>query len=196
MTRSAIALIALALVAASCGDSASDDSVATLEKTPTATNATTATDAGLEGEEAVLEYVQCLRDEGLEIQDPDLVKQGSLGLRREFVDDPGDPLPNNVEAAFEACENLRSDFSQRFERVDPSETEDRLLAFAQCMRDEGVTDFPDPDLSVWAPGAGLGPGNGPFGEAIFELEGDAGASSALKTCQASYGGAGTGQGGG
>jgi hypothetical protein len=60
------------------------------------------------------------------------------------------------------------------------------------MRDEGMSDFPDPDLSVWEPGAGLGPGNGPFGTVLFELSEDPSAQDALSACQAAYGGAGTG----
>jgi hypothetical protein len=189
-----VVLSVLVLAVAACGDSptTASEAVASLEETTTTTSITTALQAVVATDEAILDYVECLREEGLDIEDPELDGEGGLGLRRQFVDDPGEPLPRQVEAAFDACDVLRDDFEQRFEAVDTSDTEDRLLAFAQCMRDEGITEFPDPDLSVWEPGAGLGPGNGPFGTTIFGLQASNEGATALSSCQALFGGPGTG----
>jgi hypothetical protein len=189
-----VVLSVLVLAVAACGDSptTASEAVASLEETTTTTSITTPLQAVVATDEAILDYVECLREEGLDIEDPELDGEGGLGLRRQFVDDPGEPLPRQVEAAFDACDVLRDDFEQRFEAVDTSDTEDRLLAFAQCMRDEGITEFPDPDLSVWEPGAGLGPGNGPFGTTIFGLQASNEGAAALSSCQALFGGPGTG----
>jgi hypothetical protein len=45
---------------------------------------------------------------------------------------------------------------------------------------------------VWEPGAGLGPGNGPFGTTIFGLQASNEGAAALSSCQALFGGPGTG----
>lgn len=169
------------------------EGVASLDETST-TSSTTPAQAEIAIDEAILDYVQCLRDQGLEVQDPDLSDDGPLGLRRQFVDESGE-LPDDVLEAFEACDDSRADMSGRFEDVDMTDVEDRLLAFASCMRDEGFLDFPDPNLSVWAPGAGLGPGNGPFGTALSDLREDPANVAGIETCQALYGGPGTGGGG-
>jgi hypothetical protein len=191
--RTAITLTAFALTLAACGGGdASTDEVATLDETATTTSSTTPQQAEVAIDEAILDYVQCLRDEGLEVQDPDLSIDGPLGLRKQFVEEDGVTISDEVRAAFDACDDMRADMGSRFDDVDLSDTEDRLLAFAQCMRDEGFTDFPDPDLSVWAPGAGLGPGNGPFGTVLTDLREDPANAAGIETCQALYGGAGTG----
>jgi hypothetical protein len=193
----ALALSALTLVVASCGSdgSAATDGVASLDETPTTTSSTTPAQAEADADEAVLAYVQCLRDEGLEIQDPDLSGEGGLGLRRQFAEE-GEALPQDVEAAFDACDDMRDGVATRFENVDTSDTEDRLLAFARCMRDGGITDFPDPNLSVWTPGAGLGPGKGPFGTTLSDMKESGVGQDVVASCQASFGGPGTGSGGG
>lgn len=194
MKRTALAFSALALLVSACGGTATDATtgVASLEENPTTTSSTTPQQAEVAIDDAILEYVQCLRDEGLEVQDPDLSIDGPLGLRRQFVTEVGDDLPDNVQAAFDACDDTRADMSGRFEDVDLSDTEDRLLAFSVCMREQGFTEFPDPDLSVWAPGAGLGPGNGPFGTSLTDLREDPANATGIDYCQALYGGAGTG----
>lgn len=53
--------------------------------------------------------------------------------------------------------------------------EERLLEFAQCMRDEGV-DISDPDPTVFGPGSG---GGRPFGGLDFD---DADVSAAFEVC--------------
>jgi hypothetical protein len=193
----ALTLCAFTLVVGACSsdESATTDAVASLDETPTTTSSTTPAEANADADEAILAYVQCLRDEGLDLQDPDLSDDGGLGLRRQFADE-GEEISQEVEAAFDACDDMRDGVATRFENVDTSDTEDRLLAFSQCMRDGGVADFPDPDLSVWEPGAGLGPGNGPFGTTLSDMKTAGIGQDVVASCQASFGGPGTGSGGG
>jgi hypothetical protein len=61
---------------------------------------------------------------------------------------------------------------------DMSEIQDAALAFAKCMRAEGV-DVPDPDFS-----RGLGQGAGPFGDLDTD---DPKVSAALEKCQSELG---------
>src|SRR5210317_852480 len=81
-------------------------------------------------EEGVLNFAQCMREEGIDFPDP------SLNIEND----------NEFEAAFDNCENiLREALPEQFD-LDP-EVEaalvDASLEFSQCMREQGI-DFPDP----------------------------------------------------
>ena len=61
-------LFALALVAAACADGGDADGVATLEGSDTTSAAAaTVTDDQVDTEQAMLNFTQCLRDQGLDI---------------------------------------------------------------------------------------------------------------------------------
>jgi hypothetical protein len=89
--------------------------------------------------------------------------------------------------------------------ADRKEMQEQALEFAECMRDNGVEDFPDPDFSQDGPGVGPGtrverfnddddatadgPGSGevvagPFG--VVELD-DPTTKAAFETCQEDVG---------
>jgi hypothetical protein len=76
-----------------------------------------------------------MRDHGIDMADPD----PSTGVPQlgEGVD-PADPA---VKEALSACQGLLPAGG----RGDPSDADlDVYVAFAQCMRDNGLPDFPDP----------------------------------------------------
>ena len=50
-----------------------------------------------------------------------------------------------MQEAMEACKSILGDAFGAPAEIDP-EMQDKMLEFAQCMRDNGV-DFPDPDVS-------------------------------------------------
>lgn len=188
--RIPIALLALALVATACGDSASSAGVASLDEAATTTTANS-DDATLDTEEAVLAFAECLRDEGLDVPDPELDGEGgfTFSFREAFRVEGGGPN-EEFQGAFEACDHLMEGVIQRGGRGDDSEFQDDLLAFAECMRDNGV-DMADPDFS--------GEGQGPGGGLLFELDiDDPAIEAALETCQSefAFGGPGGGPGGG
>lgn len=87
-------------------------------------------------------YASCMRDHGIEMSDPD----PKTGL--QTVGDSVDPESAAFKAAHDACGHL---LPGGF-RGEPKETDaDAYLKFAQCMRENGMPDFPDPQ-----PGSGEG----------------------------------------
>ncbi len=87
-------------------------------------------------------YAGCMRDHGIEMSDPD----PKTGL--PTVGDSVDPESAAFKAAHEACGHLLPGGI----RGEPEDTDpDAYLKFAQCMRKNGMPDFPDPQ-----PGSGQG----------------------------------------
>jgi hypothetical protein len=83
-------------------------------------------------------YAQCMRDNGVpNFPDPD--PNGRFGAGHEALnrDDP------KYKAANEKCRDLLP-AGDKHDVAGP-ETIQNLVKFAQCMRDNGVPDFPDPD---------------------------------------------------
>lgn len=156
------ALVALVLILAACGGSGTDDEVATLEDTTETTQAP-AEEQGNDAEESLLQFAQCMRDNGVpDFPDPQLDSSGNL---RPFGRDGGpgqlEADQDTLEAAFEACSEIVEGLIQdAFRMIDQTEFQDNFLEFAQCMRDKGI-DMPDPDFSQ---GFGPGLGRGLFGD--------------------------------
>jgi len=105
------------------------------------TNVTVVEEEELSFEEGVLEFAQCMREEGIDFPDPSFDVDGNPNFDDVQIDNE-----EEFEAAFIACEDiLRNAFPDEFD-VDP-EVEaaliDASLEFSQCMREEGI-DFPDP----------------------------------------------------
>ena len=134
-----------------------------------ATGGESAEPGDLTDEEQLLAFAECMRENGVDFPDPVVEADGTVtfGFRpgggfaalREIGRDP------DLPAAREACQGLVEGlaFGPGPGGFDMIELQDRLLEFAQCMRDNGI-DIGDPDLSRFAPGADDGgqPG-GPFG---------------------------------
>lgn len=147
MKRIAALLAALALVASACGggDSA-DDGIATLDDDEGLV--TTTTEARLGGEEALLLFSECMRDEGIALPDIGVDSDGAPLLDPSLLD-VIDIESEEFENAFEECQPILS-ASQAFNiDLDPelqAFIADQLVDFSQCMRDNGFEDFPDPSL--------------------------------------------------
>jgi hypothetical protein len=94
--------------------------------------------------DAALVYAQCVRDNGYP-EFPDPIPGRGIMLRRDQGMSFNDP---RMLAAMEACQDLRppGDYGAGpAGAMGPGfADEEALLAFAQCMRDNGVPDFPDP----------------------------------------------------
>ena len=111
--------------------------VATIEST----TATTVVDEETTFEEGVLEFAQCMREEGINFPDPTFDIDGNPQFDNLEIENE-----EEFERAFENCEDiLRNALPEQFD-LDP-EVEaalvDASLEFSQCMRDQGI-DFPDP----------------------------------------------------
>ncbi len=176
-----VLLIAFALVVAACGGQ-SDDAVASLADT-TATTLEAETEA--DSEELLLEFAQCMRDNGVsDFPDPTLDADGNI---RPFGNGGGQGDlgvdRDTIQAAQEECTPIVEDLALNFFRANRGQIEDLLYEFASCMRDKGI-DMPDPDFSE-------GPlaGGGPFGDIDRE---DPEFQEAAETCSQVFGAGGFG----
>lgn len=193
----------VALVAAGCGGTEEDDGVASLDEASAGGGATATAEQDPEAAEAeLLAYVECLRGEGLDVPDPSVDSEGNLvlggpggGAGGGGAGEP--PDAEAFEAATEVCGEIPDSAVGAVGDLDSTEFEDAALAFAECMRENGV-DVPDPDFSDIGPGAGEqgegGGGGGPFGGAL-DTE-DPAVAEALEQCEDIFADAGVGPGAG
>jgi len=168
--KSLLAALLIALLAAACGgdSDAEEDGVLTLQDEETGSVTTT---TRLSADEAVLEVTRCMRDRGLEVPDIGVTADGQLDLN------PDDLIGIDLESdefqeAFTSCIavfQLSGGFDVSLDPELEALFQDQLQEFSQCMRDNGVVDFPDPQTGSGTPyplSAFLGFGDPTFEEAI------------------------------
>ena len=135
---SKVKILAFAAVFAACTIGGEESQgVVTIEST----TVTTGVDEETTFEEGVLEFAQCMREEGINFPDPTFDTDGNPQFDNLEIENE-----EEFESAFENCEDiLRNALPEQFD-LDP-EVEaalvDASLEFSQCMRDQGI-DFPDP----------------------------------------------------
>jgi hypothetical protein len=185
------ALLVVALLMAACGGTAagSDSGVASLSDSSTTTVA-----AEADPEEAAIAFTECMRENGIDMEDPTVDADGNVipGRPTDLPEPDGEggagevgpgALGEDLQAAFEECGDLLEGTTFGFTGEDQAELEDQLLALAQCLRDQGI-DVADPDLSG-GPDIVAGEGgdglraNGPFGIDFQDPE----VQAALDQCQ-------------
>lgn len=171
--RSLLLLVAVAvagLLLTACGGSDPPE-VANLGEAAETTADGETTEAPTDPEEAMLAYTECMRENGVDLPDPEFGGPGQSqgddeeGEGPRFQFGPGgeiDPNDPDFQQAQEACQSLLANIQGRFDPEMQEQFQDAALEFAQCMRDEGF-DFPDPEF-------GEGPGGGGFG--LFQQGGD------------------------
>lgn len=96
--------------------------------------ATPSAAASKDSRQAALDYVECLREHGLEVEDPG--PDGRLRLRVQGQD-------GKAEEAMEACRELAPQLDKNNPKA--KQQAETARAFASCMRENGVEKFPDPD---------------------------------------------------
>ena len=154
--RTSLMLVAcVILVAAACGGSDEGADVASLSGDGTPLELAEAADEEVDLEAALLEFTACMRENGVDLPDPEVDSEGNVALGVRQAAQAADIPREDMQAAFAECGDRLDGVAQLFERADITELEDQLLEFAQCMRDEGI-DMPDPDL-IFTPGDGDGP---------------------------------------
>ena len=160
--RYTVFLIAVILFAvAACSGNPEVDAVATLESTAPGVEATDAPpDPAVEGEQAALDFAQCMRDQGVDMGDPTVDAEGNLQLPPvEFSVSPdADPeaAKAEMEKTFAECEQHLDGVVLKTANLGSEvEFEDALLEYAGCMREQGI-DMPDPD--AWGGTIELGEG--------------------------------------
>lgn len=172
---SLLLLLAMVLVAAACsggGDADEPEGVLSLQE-DAANNVTTTT--RLSADEAVLEVTRCMRDRGLDVPDIGITADGQLDLRPEDL--AGIDLESeDFQEAFTSCIavfQLSGGFDVSLDPELEALFQDQLQEFSQCMRDNGVVDFPDPQT-----GSGT-----PYPMSAFLSFGDETFEAALETCR-------------
>jgi hypothetical protein len=188
-----VAALALAGAIAGCGggDDEPDDAVASLDEEAAADDGSDDDGGGgasniddAEFEDAMLEYAQCMRDNGIDMPDPEFDGDGGGGIM--INGGPDDEGPGEeLEAAEEVCgpiiEDARPDMD--LDPEEQAELQDQLVAVAECMRGRGH-DMPDPEVSAdggvrmraGGPGEGGAP-NEEFEQDIEECHEEAGMES-------------------
>ncbi|HVY77897.1 MAG TPA: hypothetical protein VG898_05270 [Solirubrobacterales bacterium] len=121
-------------------------------------------DKSASDEEAALEFTECLRAHGLEVEDP---KPGQKNIE---VGDTGDPA---TKRALAACNGKLGSAGQELSSEEQEEFREGALALAQCMREHGI-DMGDPEF--------LGPG-----KFHLDIDGIDTSSPAFKAAQAACG---------
>ena len=138
-------LAIVALVLAACGGG-SDDGVASLETDSTAAPEQSA-DIEVDNEQALTDFAQCMRDNGIDLDDPTVDANGNLTFGGRSQEENIEEFDQDaLQAAFDACDEYLAGVAMGFTSEDLSQFEDTLLEFTQCMRDRGF-DMDDPDLS-------------------------------------------------
>jgi hypothetical protein len=127
----------LALGVAGCGGPDKDDGVATAGSP--GSNATSSAGAdGLSEQERALKFAQCMRDNGVpNFPDPKTGDGGGMS-----IDIPEGADAKKVDAAMQTCKRYLPNGGEP-QKMDPQQLE-QLRKFAQCMRDNGIKNFPDP----------------------------------------------------
>ena len=151
-----LALLVVVVLAACSGASGAGNGVATLES-PDPSGDATEPEASLDPQEALLEFAACMREHGVDMPDPQLDGSGRVQVG---IGGPGGGRfqPEELEAAMEACRDLMPGGGPGGGGPSMSqEDQDRILEFAQCMRDHGI-DFPDPQFSDGGGVIRIGPG--------------------------------------
>jgi hypothetical protein len=126
--RPLAALAMAALIGAGCSDAPDENG--------------SAGNTNAANQEQAVKFAECMRDNGVsEFPDPDA--SGGLTIDGVVNGSSLDPSSPAWEAAIGACKDLQPPGFTGDGDVSADEQEARL-EFAQCMRNNGVEDFPDP----------------------------------------------------
>jgi hypothetical protein len=116
--------------------------VATLGSPPPVAEASLAPAEELSEHDAMLAYVECMRDNGVEVTDPIFDASGNLVDGLEF-EGGKDAKSEDFQAASEACGDFLVAFKPAADPALEAEQTEAALHFAVCMREQGL-DWPDP----------------------------------------------------
>jgi hypothetical protein len=164
----AVALLGVVVLVTACGSSSSDSSATGSPVTGSSSSGSSSSGSPSSGRGAsaarqsqALKYARCMRANGVpSFPDPDA--NGRFGgIQRKLAGDPG------FQAAQQACRGLAP--GGEHQSGSPAVVE-QLRKFAQCMRKNGLAQFPDPDA------------NGGFPPGTEQLQGDPNFPTALQAC--------------
>ena len=142
--RSIGLLLVLVVLAAALGATASAQ-VATLGSPAPSASEAPASPAP-EGQQALLDWAGCMREQAVEMDDPRFGLDGELigGLGKDGVGNKSDAKSEMYQLASEACNDQLAAFKAPPDAEQQAEQAEQLLVWAGCMREQGV-DLPDPN---------------------------------------------------
>jgi hypothetical protein len=124
-------------------------------------------------EQAQLAFAKCMREHGIDMPDPKPAAGGGPS-RVTFSSKAGDGGPQKLDAAQKACQKHMRAAAPELSPEQEQKLRDAALAFARCMRSNGV-DMPDPTfeegggvLIKVGGGPGKGKDRGPAGNPRFK----------------------------
>jgi len=124
---------------ASTADLATTDSA---EGAPEKAVGETADATELAPDEAVLEFSQCMRDEGLDFPDIALDAESNLSvgqaIREAGADRGNEDFGNAMDVCNVILEGIGFGGGGRGQLVDNPEVQDAFVAYSECLRDEGL----------------------------------------------------------
>lgn len=124
-------------------------------------------------DKAQLAFAKCLREQGVEVSDPDGSGGGIQIKLRAKPGEAGGMTPRRLQQATKECRDKTGGGPPEPTEEQKTEMRDGALKFAKCMREHGV-DMPDPqfegDGAVLSRGPGRG-GLGPDDPAFQKAEG-------------------------
>jgi hypothetical protein len=124
-----------------------------------------AADRPTETRKAVLAFAECMRDQGIDMPDPQF--DGGRVIQRG----PDEPVSREkMQKADAACRELLKDLKPpELSEEQQKEMKESALAHAKCMREQGLENFPDPTFDEdggaqirIGPGTGLDPDDPDF----------------------------------
>ncbi|MEV4758863.1 hypothetical protein AB0J86_27720 [Micromonospora sp. NPDC049559] len=133
-----LVLPAMLALAAGCGKPSGGEGVATAGGGAGAQGSASPAAAEVSDADRQLKFAQCMRENGVEMPDPEPGEAGK-GFR---INLGGDVSPEKAKAAMEKCRSYMPNGGQP-PKLDPEQVE-KMRKYAQCMRDNGVPGFPDP----------------------------------------------------
>jgi hypothetical protein len=176
LTVASLALSALLLGA--CGSSGTGGaqvaSLGTLADDPAAETATTVSPQ--DTQEAMLAYAACMRDQGIDMDDPTFDANGNPTGPLMFNRDSGiDPRSEEFQTAQTECGHFMEGVTFGGPRgaLDRDEIQQAMNSFTECLRDEGL-DVDDIDFGDGQGRVDGGPGFGPPGGTVVETNTDDG----------------------
>lgn len=136
--RMALGLL-LALSLAGCGGGGNDgDGVATAGGSGASATANAGRPGSGNEREPLLKFSQCMRDNGVpNFPDPEFNEGGGTNISA-----PQGTDPQKVDAAQAKCKQYLPNGGEP-QKIDPAVVE-QLRKYSQCMRDNGIPNFPDP----------------------------------------------------
>ncbi|MEH1125991.1 hypothetical protein [Micromonospora sp. CPCC 206061] len=156
--RLVLAVAALAFALTACGGETEDGGIATAGNGSAASPSASAPAGSASGdrEEQMLKFTACMRGEGVDMPDP----EPGGGIRIQGSD------PAKTDAAMAKCRQLLPNGGE-MRRMNAADME-KARQYSKCMRDNGVTAFPDPDPETGGimlrggPDSGLDPNSATF----------------------------------